>query len=564
MSDIDLEVILDRSDGEVECFLDVDNEVFFGPVTEREIEVMKPLPRKTLHPCEIAQISKRGMTFHEWEDFKDQVQRNEMNDKAINEVYGLDPDTTEESFTSCCTSSGDVAKQLSCDIINVNNISVKSLCGPSIAPSLDNLSDSSINQKEDSSLLESSPDQSHVESVHESIIDRSQLEVSDVGELNDTWEIQERMLALAERLERGEDIPELGICHHSSGVVEYTARGSKSLKENKLKASPLDNQLHEARIFSENEGGNVNIKVQDLEECKNRKSDLEHYVAENSAALTQYPAMKLTMEERKTKSVEALAEEMDCLFLAESILETPTKKDAQTAEMCHRPSPSRAKLETRMKTPSGYGIKCRSTPFQHGSVKKAATTQNTVPKNALVASSPVGMYIRSLPEPILIENVRSAQKKKQIQSIPMIKPVPVAVKNKEGRWSVAKTPRSSSVSSKENCVQESDFVPVLPCVLHEAAASLINEQPMPSPRTMPGTRGKIGKLMERGPTPTVMKHNGRIQISRNTATSAKIIHSPMSARCVEPSNSLMEVSVLEAVGGKKFCTPNTTTISGRK
>lgn len=59
----------------------------------------------------------------------------------------------------------------------------------------------------------------------------------------------------------------------------------------------------------------------------------------------------------------------------------------------------------------------------------------------------------------------------------------------------------------------------------------INEQPMPSPRTMPGTRGKIGKLMERGPTPTVMKHNGRIQISRNTATSAKIIHSPMSARC---------------------------------
>lgn len=50
MSDIDLEVILDRSDGEVECFLDVDNEVFFGPVTEREIKVMKPLPRKTLHP----------------------------------------------------------------------------------------------------------------------------------------------------------------------------------------------------------------------------------------------------------------------------------------------------------------------------------------------------------------------------------------------------------------------------------------------------------------------------------------------------------------------------------
>jgi hypothetical protein len=47
---------------------------------------------------------------------------------------------------------------------------------------------------------------------------------------------------------------------------------------------------------------------------------------------------------------------------------------------------------------------------------------------------------------------------------------------------------------------------------------------------MPGAGGKIGKLMERGPTPTVMKHHGRIQIPRNTTNSAKIIHSPMSAR----------------------------------
>ena len=36
------------------------------------------------------------------------------------------------------------------------------------------------------------------------------------GSLNDTWEIQERMLAMAERLERGEDIPELGICHNGA------------------------------------------------------------------------------------------------------------------------------------------------------------------------------------------------------------------------------------------------------------------------------------------------------------------------------------------------------------
>lgn len=137
-------------------------------------------------------------------------------------------------------------------------------------------------------------------------------------------------------------------------------------------------------------------------------------------------------------------------------------------------SPSRIQLETPIKTPSGFGIKYRSTPFQPGSAKKNATTQHTVPKNALVASSPVGMYIRSLPEPMLIENVRSAQKKRQIQSIPMSMPVPVAVKNKDGRWSVAKTPRASGASLKENCVEEGDFTPVLPCVLHEAAASLVS------------------------------------------------------------------------------------------
>ena len=34
--------------------------------------------------------------------------------------------------------------------------------------------------------------------------------------LNDTWDIQEKMLALAEKLERGENIPELGIYRNSS------------------------------------------------------------------------------------------------------------------------------------------------------------------------------------------------------------------------------------------------------------------------------------------------------------------------------------------------------------
>lgn len=34
----------------VEVFVDPDNEVFFGPVTQKEMELRKPLPRKTLHP----------------------------------------------------------------------------------------------------------------------------------------------------------------------------------------------------------------------------------------------------------------------------------------------------------------------------------------------------------------------------------------------------------------------------------------------------------------------------------------------------------------------------------
>lgn len=70
---------------------------------------------------------------------------------------------------------------------------------------------------------------------------------------------------------------------------------------------------------------------------------------------------------------------------------------------------------------------------------------------------------------------------------------------------------------------------------------------MPSPRAMPGTKGKIGKLMERGPTPTVMKHSGRIQIPRNTATSANLIQSPMTSRSgkfhvvLQDSKSLLEI-----------------------
>lgn len=139
------------------------------------------------------------MTFHEWEDFKDQIHRNEMNDKAIIEVYGLDADTTEESFTSCCTSAGDGTKQVLGEVVNLEH------------PCVDSLSESVTTQHDVESLSELSIDQPDEETQSESsAIGISQNDISVTGELNDTWEIQERMLLLAEKLERGEDIPELG------------------------------------------------------------------------------------------------------------------------------------------------------------------------------------------------------------------------------------------------------------------------------------------------------------------------------------------------------------------
>lgn len=36
-----VEVSLDSSGGEIECFLDADCEVFFGPVTDREREAFR-------------------------------------------------------------------------------------------------------------------------------------------------------------------------------------------------------------------------------------------------------------------------------------------------------------------------------------------------------------------------------------------------------------------------------------------------------------------------------------------------------------------------------------------
>ena len=79
--------------------------------------------------------------------------------------------------------------------------------------------------------------------------------------MNDTWEIQERMLALAEKLERGEEIPELGICHHASGKIEF--KEFLDLFAKKMKDPDTEEDLIEAfKIFDKD--GNGVISAQEL------------------------------------------------------------------------------------------------------------------------------------------------------------------------------------------------------------------------------------------------------------------------------------------------------------
>ena len=111
----------------------------------------------------MAELREKGMTFLEWEAHKNQLEKKETTF------------STENSFSSC-NSEGE----------SVKNVSGENISG---VESMGDSWDRSTNNNEDASL-------------------------------NDTWEIQEKMLALAEKLERGEDIPEFGICHNSSEKVE--------------------------------------------------------------------------------------------------------------------------------------------------------------------------------------------------------------------------------------------------------------------------------------------------------------------------------------------------------
>lgn len=222
------------------------------------------------------------------------------------------------------------------------------------------------------------------------------------------------------------------------------------------------------------------VKREPLEEVCLKQENVD---GENPYASFKSPRLAVVYDQRKTPSVEDLAKEMDCLFLAQTLVETPVKPSTPKtigrltpSSMRNARSSPRVVSDTPMKTPNGLGIKHRSTPIQKPTPIKKPITKASSSKNVLPTASPVGMYIRSLPEPILIENVRSAQKKKQINSSPMMKPPTVAIKNSDGRWSIARTPRTSSTatSSKENFLPPTDLVPVLPTVLHEAAGTLVS------------------------------------------------------------------------------------------
>merc|ERR1712071_708744 len=103
--------------------------------------------------------------------------------------------------------------------------------------------------------------------------------------------------------------------------------------------------------------------------------------------------------------------------------------------------------------------------------------------------------------------------------------------------------------NKENKDHLVDLIPVLPTVLHMAAASMVNDV---VPEVLPSTpsKGKIGKLLERNIAPTVLKHQGRIQMSKARAQTSNIVRSPFkSEERSKGRRSMMDVSVLEHVSG---------------
>lgn len=48
--------------------------------------------------------------------------------------------------------------------------------------------------------------------------------------------------------------------------------------------------------------------------------------------------------------------------------------------------------------------------------------------------------------------------------------------------------------------------------------------------SLPGTTGKIGQLLKRGVTPTVLKHQGRIQLPNSASRPSRFMEPPKSGK----------------------------------
>lgn len=170
--------------------------------------------------------------------------------------------------------------------------------------------------------------------------------------------------------------------------------------------------------------------------------------------------------------ISQLVNEMGALSVVPSALpKTPTK--FPTPARTPKPVVPSRTLETPVKTPRLANQRVLTTPTSSSnrpasSIKQTSTLKQ---KQHYSTPSPVGMYIRSLPEPILIQNVHSVQRKKQVSVVTCAKPAAVAVKLEDGRW--------TTVEEHVKCPPETspvpeDYKPVLPVVLHEAAATIVN------------------------------------------------------------------------------------------
>lgn len=93
--------------------------------------------------------------------------------------------------------------------------------------------------------------------------------------------------------------------------------------------------------------------------------------------------------------------------------------------------------------------------------KKQNCSLKTLRCKTMGAPSPVGIYIRSIPEPILIENIRLISKK-QINT--------ETIKNSK------KEKIDEEIDITKTAKENEEVTPVLPAVLHTAAPSIVNQR----------------------------------------------------------------------------------------